>query len=115
MALVSWCSEAADADAAAPAEAAEAAAVTDVVSDVPEVAPAATKEARNIAMDNNVPVFIASAKIMELLKYPLSLFRPTTARVHASVVPFLSAGSVATAAACFRTDMYDESKISFFS
>ena len=85
MALVSWCSEA----AAEAAEAAEAAAVTDVVSDapevsyVPEVAPAATKEARNIAMDNNVPVFIASAKIMELLKYPLSLFRPTTARVHA--------------------------------
>ena len=88
MALVSWCSEAA-AEAAEAADAAAADAVTDVVSDVPEVsyvpevAPAATKEARNIAMDNNVPVFIASAKIMELLKYPLSLFRPTTARVHA--------------------------------
>ena len=80
MALVSWCSEAA-AEAAEAAAAADA--VTDVVSDVPEVAPAATKEARNIAMDSNVPVFIASAKIMELLKYPLSLFRPTTARVHA--------------------------------
>ena len=88
MALVSWCSEVA-AEVAAEAAADAAAVITDVVSDVPEgsyvpeVAPAATKEARNIAMDNNVPVFIASAKIMKLLKYPLSLFRPTTARVHA--------------------------------